>query len=36
MQAMPDYNAMSDEDFERDANAVLSDLVRLKHKMERP
>lgn len=28
--------AMSDEDFERDANAVLSDLVRLKRKMERP
>jgi hypothetical protein len=27
---------MSDEDFERDANAVLSDLVRLKRKMERP
>jgi len=28
--------AMSDEDFERDANAVLSDLVRLKRKMQRP
>jgi hypothetical protein len=27
---------MSDEDFERDADAVLSDLVRLKRKMERP
>ena len=26
--------AMSDEEFERDANAVLSDLVRLKRKME--
>jgi hypothetical protein len=28
--------AMSDEEFERDADAVLSDLVRLKHRMERP
>jgi len=28
--------AISDEDFERDAHAVLSDLVRLKRKMERP
>ena len=28
--------AISDEDFERDADAVLSDLVRLKRKMERP
>ncbi|MCU7724953.1 SRPBCC family protein [Actinoplanes sp. KI2] len=28
--------AMSDEDFERDADAVLSDLRRLKRKMERP
>ena len=28
--------AMSDEDFERDANAVLSDLVRLKRKMGGP
>ena len=28
--------AMSDADFERDANAVLSDLVRLKRKVERP
>jgi hypothetical protein len=28
--------AMTDEDFERDANAVLSDLVRLKRKMEQP
>ena len=27
--------AVSDEDFERDANAVLADLVRLKHMMER-
>jgi hypothetical protein len=28
--------AMSDEAFERDADAVLADLVRLKRKMERP
>jgi hypothetical protein len=28
--------AMSDEDFERDADAVLSDLVRLKRTVERP
>jgi hypothetical protein len=27
---------MSDEVFERDANAVLADLVRLKRKLERP
>jgi hypothetical protein len=27
---------MSDEDFERDSNAVFSDLVRLKRHMERP
>jgi hypothetical protein len=27
---------MSDDDFERDANAVLSDLVSLKRKMEWP
>jgi hypothetical protein len=27
---------MSDEDFERDANAVLSDLIRLKRMVERP
>jgi polyketide cyclase/dehydrase/lipid transport protein len=27
---------MSDADFERDADAVLADLVRLKHRMERP
>ncbi|GIF08480.1 polyketide cyclase [Actinoplanes siamensis] len=27
---------VSDEDFERDAHAVLSDLVRLKRKVERP
>jgi hypothetical protein len=28
--------AMSDEDFERDADAVLSDLRRLKQRMEKP